>query len=281
MARNSSANFVYAAFTVFLIVALHGCSSDEKVVEEETKQDDPVVSPETDYHIGTIDRCDYENSSVSWSCNGTHFTTIRRQDLSNQKPLVWSLDFFSLDSKNTSCEHERALRVDFCTVSNADVFAGLTRADVFGGMLTTRHTSAGCNFDTPFDPSAACLYSYDQHGKIASAVREFSCQPSDLSFKETKVEVADGWHHHMAACPKALLQNQSCADLREVFNSYCASARLCRVRLCMIWVCIFQCCACMFCLDIFTLAIAQPLRIYVSSNVLFGEVPSSFFTCDT
>jgi hypothetical protein len=196
--------------------------------DEEARLPSSDPSPLAKYHIGTITECGYDddNSSVSWSCNETHFTTVRCKNFSNRAgPIIWPLDLFALEERSTSCESERVLRADICNVSQAVVFDPRSRAEVFTRMLETRRLGL-CRFEEPVIAENMCVYSWQpSHEARRDVVREFACQPSEGNFSGSKVEVAvDGSRYEArVTCARALPQNRSCEDQLEIFLSVCAN----------------------------------------------------------
>lgn len=251
---------MFAMMLVFIAATLNGCNTDQEDLVQETAPSlpsEPSTPTVADYHIGIVDQCEFdENKSISWSCNETHFTTVRDFDrwfhnAGISRLLERRIDLFAFDERDTSCQQERALRSSICNVSQATFFHESTRADVFAGMLENRKTpktcSCGqdsyegtpCDFKAPVNTANTCSYSYKyyqywpvtggdcQGCKKTSTVREFACQPSEGTFSLSRVEVGPGETEKQTGfstgltCHTLLPPGRSCADQLELFVSFC------------------------------------------------------------
>lgn len=235
---------MFAALLVLITVTLHGCRSggegreNPPTAEHPPNGEHPPTAECPEYHIGIPEQCDYDdNTSISWSCNETHFTTVRKFNFTitaacgNETTYFRTLELFSLAASNTTCDFQRALREDFCNMTRAEVFDNGNRAEIFSQMIRTRKWG-NILFDDPFvtcDLNAfaaanTCLYRW--HPLIQwSVVREFSCQPSEGTYILSHVDVRWEDALGMPSCdsPRPLPSGRSCADQLEIFMSHCAN----------------------------------------------------------
>jgi hypothetical protein len=216
---------MFAALLVLITVTLHGCRSGEE------GRENPPTAECPEYHIGIPEQCDYDdNTSISWSCNETHFTTVRKFNSTisaacgQEKTYFRTLELFSLAASNTTCDFQRALREDFCNMTRAEVFDNGNRAEIFSQVVRTRNDPwLACGLNA-VAAANTCLYRW--HPLIQwSVVREFSCQPSEGTYILSHVEVRweDALGQPSCDSPRPLPSGRSCADQLEIYLSHCAN----------------------------------------------------------
>lgn len=233
---------MFAALLVLITVTLHGCRSggegreNPPTAEHPPNGEHPPTAECPEYHIGIPEQCDYDdNTSISWSCNETHFTTVRKFNFTitaacgQEETYFRTLELFSLAASNTTCDHQRALREDFCNMTRAEVFDNGNRAEIFSQLIRTRNDcrctsmTLACGLNA-VAAANTCLYRW--HPLIQwSVVREFSCQPSEGTYILSHVEVRweDALGQPSCDSPRPLPSNRSCADQLEIYLSHCAN----------------------------------------------------------